>query len=559
VSAGSDDDPIARERARWLAETYGPAAAGAPQRRKRFSTSSAELTQPLQTPADLGDVDYLRDLGFPGEPPFTRGIHPTMYRGRPWTMRQYAGFGSCAQTNERYRYLLGEGVTGLSVAFDLPTQMGYDSDDPLSAGEVGRVGVAIDSVEDMETLLAGIPLESVSISMTINAPASLLLLMLVAVAQRRGMDPSELRGTIQNDILKEYMARGTYIFPPAPSMRLTTDTFAWCAQHAPDWNTISVSGYHVREAGATAVQELAFTLADAIAYCEAARDAGLAFDDFAQRLSFFFNVHNNFLEEVAKFRAARVLWHRIATQRFGSRDPRAQMLRFHTQTAGSTLTAQQPLNNVVRVAIQALAAVLGGTQSLHTNSFDEALGLPMQESVRVALRTQQILAEESGVADVVDALGGSYTIERLTRDLLSAAEAEIGKIDTLGGMVRAIELRHPQAEIERSAYRYQQALEAGERVVVGVNRYAVDELPPAGFVLDPAIEAEQRARLAGVRAARDGAAVERALVRVEEAARGSDNLLPPMLEAVHAQATVGEICSRLRAVFGTYRDSAGGV
>ena len=554
-----DRDAMARARDRWLADTYGSSVARVPERRARFATTSAELPRPLHTPADIADVEFARDIGFPGEPPFARGVQPSMYRSRLWTMRQYAGFGSCKQTNARYRYLLEHGVTGLSVAFDLPTQMGYDSDDPLAAGEVGRVGVAIDTVEDMDALFDAIPLNDVSVSMTINAPASILLLMLVAVAQRRGLDPVKLRGTVQNDILKEYMARGTYIFPPAPSMRLVTDTFAWCAQHTPEWNTISISGYHVREAGSTAVQELAFTLADGIAYCEAASAAGLRFDDFAQRLSFFFNVHNNFLEEIAKFRAARVLWHRIAVERFGSRDPRAQMLRFHAQTAGSTLTAQQPLNNVVRVALQALAAVLGGTQSLHTNSFDEALGLPTEQSVRVALRTQQILADESGVADVIDPLGGSWTVERLTHDLVTAAQAEIAKLDRMGGMVKAIEARYPQGEIERSAYRHQQSLEAGEQIVVGINRYQMEESEPDTFQLDPAIEREQRDRLVRVKAQRDPDALARALARVQQTARGTDNLLPPMLEAIHVRATVGEICYQLRQVFGRYRDSAGGL
>jgi methylmalonyl-CoA mutase N-terminal domain/subunit len=549
-------DPIHEARARWLAEAHGKAVERHPERKETFRNSSGSIPHPLDTPADVEDVDYLRDVGFAGEPPFVRGIQPTMYRGRLWTMRQYAGFGSCKETNERYRYLLDQGVTGLSVAFDLPTQMGFDSDDDVSLGEVGRTGVAIDTVDDMDALFDQIPLDQVSISMTINAPASVLLLMLVAVAKRRGIAPDQLRGTIQNDILKEYIARGTYIFPPGPSMRLITDTFAWCSKHTPRWNTISISGYHIREAGSTAVQELAFTLGDAIAYCEAAtRDAGLPFDTFGRRLSFFFNVHNNFLEEVAKFRAARKLWYEITTQRFGSKDPRSQMLRFHTQTAGSTLTAQQPLNNVVRVTIQTLAAVLGGTQSLHTNSFDEALALPTEESVRVALRTQQIVAHESGVADVIDPLGGSYTVERTTRELADAVRAELKKIDELGGMVRAIELRYPQAEIERSAYRFQKSLESDDEVVVGVNRFQMDDPKPATFQLDPKVEAEQRQRLAEVKASRDDAAVARALDAVEQAARGTGNLLDPMLEAVEARASVGEIAGRLREVFGRYHES----
>jgi len=537
------------QRNRWRREVYDPAVQKHPERRKDFHTSSAPIPHPVDVPGDAP-----ADIGLPGEAPFVRGVQPTMYRGRLWTMRQYAGFGSCKETNERYRYLLDQGVTGLSVAFDLPTQMGFDSDDDIALGEVGRVGVAIDTVEDMDLLLDRIPLDQVSISMTINAPASILLLMLVAVARRRGIDPAVLRGTIQNDILKEYIARGTYIFPPAPSMRLITDTFAWCAENTPKWNTISISGYHIREAGSTAVQELAFTLADAIAYCEAAQAAGLPFDDFAGRLSFFFNVHNNFLEEVAKFRAARALWHRIATRRFGSTNPRAQQLRFHSQTAGSTLTAQQPLNNVVRVTIQTLAAVLGGTQSLHTNSFDEALGLPTEESVRVALRTQQVVAEESGVADIIDPLGGSHTIERMTRELIEATEKEIARIDEMGGMVRAIELRYPQTQIERSAYNYQKALEAGTEIVVGVNRFQSEEPEPEVFQLDPQIEREQRERLAKVRAERDDAGVQAKLDAIQAAAATDTNLLPLMLEAVEARASVGEIAARLRQVFGRYEE-----
>lgn len=537
------------QRDRWRREVYDPAVQRHPERRPDFHTSSAPIPHPVDVPDDDAP-----EIGFPGEAPFVRGIQPTMYRGRLWTMRQYAGFGSCKETNERFRYLLDQGVTGLSVAFDLPTQMGYDSDDDLALGEVGRVGVAIDTMDDMELLLDQIPLDKVSISMTINAPAAVLLLMVVAVARKRGLDPAVLRGTIQNDILKEYIARGTYIFPPQPSMRLITDTFAWCAENTPRWNTISISGYHIREAGSTAVQELAFTLADAIAYCEAAQAAGLPFDDFAERLSFFFNVHNNFLEEVAKFRAARALWHRIATERFGSTKPRAQQLRFHSQTAGSTLTAQQPLNNIVRVTIQTLAAVLGGTQSLHTNSYDEALGLPTEESVRVALRTQQVVAEESGVADVIDPLGGSHTIERMTRELIEATEAEIARIDEMGGMVKAIELRYPQTQIERSAYAYQKALEAETEIVVGVNRHQSEDPEPKVFQLDPRIEQEQRERLTRTRAQRDETDVQAKLDAIQAAATTDANLLPLMLEAIEARASVGEIAGRLRTVFGRYSE-----
>ena len=501
----------------------------------------ADLPEPLEAA-----------LGRPGEYPYTRGIYPTMYRGRLWTMRQYAGFGSAAETNKRYRYLLEQGQTGLSVAFDLPTQMGYDPDAPLAVGEVGRVGVSIATVEDMADLFEGIPLERVSTSMTINATAAILLAFYLAVAERQGVPAARLSGTVQNDILKEYIARGTYIFPPGPSMRLVTDLMAYCRHHVPRWNTISISGYHMREAGCTAVQEVAFTLANAVAYVEAARGAGLAVDEFAPQLSFFFNAHNDFFEEVAKFRAARRLWARIMRERFGARDPRSLMLRFHAQTAGSMLTAQQPENNIVRVTVQALAAVLGGCQSLHTNSMDEALALPTERAVRIALRTQQILAWESGVADVVDPLGGAFLVERLTRDIEEAAEAYLRKIDELGGAVAAIEFM--QREIQEAAYRWQQEVEARARIVVGVNEFVTEEPPPAErFALDPGLADALRERIARFRAARDQDRARRALDALERAARGTDNLLPPILEAVKASVTLGEICDRLRAVFGVHR------
>ncbi|MBI4390806.1 MAG: methylmalonyl-CoA mutase, partial [candidate division NC10 bacterium] len=508
------------------------------------------------TPLDVPNLDYPEDLGFPGEYPFTRGVQPTMYRGRLWTMRQYAGFATAAETNRRFRYLLTQGQTGLSVAFDLPTQIGYDSDDPRAVGEVGKVGVAVDSLEDMAALFEGIPLDRVSTSMTINATAAILLAMYVAVGERQNVPAKALAGTLQNDILKEYIARGTYIFPPGPSMRLITDTFAFCAAEMPRFNAISISGYHIREAGATAAQEVAFTLGNGIAYVEAALRAGLAVDAFASQLSFFFNAHNTFLEEIAKFRAARRLWARIMRERFGARDPRSWMLRFHTQTSGVTLTAQQPENNAVRVALQALAAVLGGTQSLHTNARDEALGLPTEAAALLALRTQQILAHESGVADVVDPLGGAYVVEALTDALEAEAAASLEKIDAMGGMVRAIEVGYVQKEIQEAAYRHQRAVEAGEQVVVGLNAYAAEapvRIPV--FRVDPAVEEEARRRLAALRARRDGAAAGRALDHLEQAARGGENLVPRILECVKSHATVGEICERLRAVFGEYEET----
>jgi methylmalonyl-CoA mutase, N-terminal domain len=489
----------------------------------------------------------------PGEYPFTRGPYPDMYRGRPWTIRQYAGFASAEESNARYRYLLAAGQTGLSIAFDLPTQLGYDSDDPRSLGEVGRTGVAIDSLADMEILLDGIPLGEVSSSMTINAPASLLLLLYELVAEQQGVASSDLRGTVQNDVLKEYVARGNYIFPPKPSMRLTTDLFAYCAERIPRWNTISVSGYHIREAGSTAVQELAFTLSNGIAYCTAAVEAGLSPDDFGERVSFFFNAHNDFFQEVAKFRAARRLWARIMSERFGATNPKAMALRFHAQTGGSTLTAQQPENNVVRVAIQALSAVCGGAQSLHTNAFDEALALPTERSATIALRTQQVIAAEAGTTDTADPLGGSYYIEALTDELAARAWELIERVDGLGGSVAAIERGFVQGEIEQAAFEWQQQVEAGDRVIVGVNRYQDEEGARIELQrIDPEAERRQLERTARVRAGRNAAAAEAALAEVRATARGEGNLLPPMREALRARCTIGEICETLREEWGMY-------
>jgi methylmalonyl-CoA mutase N-terminal domain/subunit len=516
---------------------------------ERRETDSGIEVKPVYSAADAGE----RELEPPGEYPFTRGPYPDMYRGRPWTIRQYAGFGSAEETNARFRYLLARGQTGLSVAFDLPTQLGYDSDDPRAEGEVGRTGVAIDSLADMELLLDGIPLDKVSTSMTINAPAALLLLLYELVAEGQGLSGSELRGTVQNDVLKEYAARGNYIFPPRPSMRIATDLFAYCAERLPSWNTISISGYHIREAGATAVQELAFTLANGIAYCTAAVEAGLSPDDFGERLSFFFNAHNHFFQEVSKFRAARRLWAQIMRERFGATNPRALALRFHAQTGGSTLTAQQPENNIVRVALQALSAVCGGTQSLHTNGFDEALALPSEHAAQVALRTQQIIQHEAGATDTADPFGGSYFIEALTDELERRAAELIERIDALGGAVAAIEHGFVQDEIEQSAYRYTREVESGERIVVGVNSF-VEKSSEAIELhrLDPQAERRQLERTARVRAARDPAAVERALGEVRRVAAGSENLLPAMREALRIHCTVGEICSTLREEFGTY-------
>jgi methylmalonyl-CoA mutase N-terminal domain/subunit len=540
-------------RRRWEEETLLPALKKFPERKPRFQTPSGIPLERVYLPADPGQDDPER-IGYPGEYPFTRGVQPTMYRGRLWTMRQYAGYATAEESNARYRFLLSQGQTGLSVAFDLPTQIGYDPDHPLAAGEVGRVGVSIFTLEEMQRLFDGIPLGTVSTSMTINAPAAVLLAMYVAAAKRQGADPARLRGTIQNDILKEYIARGTYIFPPQPSMRLVTDSIAWCREHLPEWNTISISGYHIREAGSTAVQEVAFTLANAIAYVEAALRAGLEVDSFAPQLAFFFNAHNNFLEEVAKFRAARRLWARIMRDRFKACDPRSQMLRFHTQTGGSTLTAQQPENNVARVTVQALAAVLGGTQSLHTNSMDEALSLPTEKAVQVALRTQQILAHESGVADTVDPLAGSYAVEALTDEIERRAEEYINKIDSLGGAIAAIERGFVQAEIQEAAYRAQRAVEDREQIVVGVNEFAGGEAPDLETLLvDPAVEQRQRERLQAVRARRDGARAAELLGRLATEAKGSANLLPIILECVEQDLSLGEICGALRDVWGEYR------
>lgn len=550
--AGASRVKAARER--WGKEVLSPTLSKAPERRKRFESTSGKEIERLYTPLHLEDFDYLRDLGFPGEYPFTRGVQPTMYRGRFWTMRQYAGFGDARESNNRYRYLLDYGQTGLSVAFDLPTQMGYDSDSPMASGEVGKVGVAIDSLEDMEVLFDRIPLGKVSTSMTINSTAAILLAMYVAVGEKQGVPAERLNGTIQNDILKEYIARGTYIFPPVPSMRVITDIFAFCKDRVSRWNTISISGYHIREAGSTAAQEIAFTLANGIAYVQAAIDAGMSVDSFASRLAFFFNAHNAFLEEVAKFRAARRLWGRIMRERFKAKDPRSWMLRFHTQTAGSSLTAQQPDNNVVRVTIQALSAVLGGTQSLHTNSRDEALSLPTEDSVRIALRTQQVIAHESGAGDTVDPLAGSYCIEALTSALEREAAEYIEKIDRMGGVIRAIDAGYVQKEIQDAAYRYQQEIERKERIVVGMNDFTVAEEAPGKLLkVDPKIEKGQRKRLAELRRKRDNRTVRSALAALEKACRGKENVMPPILSAVRAYATIGEISDVMRGVFGVYR------
>ena len=520
-------------------------------------TSSHIPIRPLYAPADLSGWDLDRDLSYPGEYPFTRGVQPTMYRGRLWTMRQYAGMGDAEESNKRYKYLLANGTTGLSVAFDLPTQIGLDSDHPLAAGEVGKVGVAIDSLEDMQRLFEGIDLTTISTSMTINATASILLALYVAVARRQGADIQRLSGTVQNDVLKEYIARGTYIYPPQQAMRIITDLFAWANQNVPEWNTISVSGYHMREAGSTAVQEVAFTLGNGIAYVQAAVEAGLNIDKFAPRISFFFNAHNNFLEEVAKYRAARRMWARIMRERFRARNPRSWMLRFHTQTAGSTLTAQQPENNIVRVGLQALAAVLGGCQSLHTNSLDEALALPTEDSALIALRTQQIIAQETGVANTIDPVAGSYAIESLTSEIETAAEVYLQKIDALGGMLQAIESGYVQREIQKAAFEYQRAVESKEQIVVGVNEFqAEEERQIPTLRIDPATERDQVAKLRALRARRNGERIAVALQELERRARSDENLLPAILEAVEAYGTVGEMSDSLRRVFGEYEESA---
>ncbi|MCW5949956.1 MAG: methylmalonyl-CoA mutase family protein [Pyrinomonadaceae bacterium] len=525
------------------------------ERRDSFRTSSGfELPNDFN-PGNTEPIEYERDLGAPGEFPYTRGVRRDLYRGRLWTMRQYAGFATAEESNERYKYLLSQGTTGMSVAFDLPTQIGLDSDDPLAAGEVGKVGVAIDSIDDMLTLFDGIPLDQVTTSMTINATASTLLCLYLAVARKQGVAFDKLGGTIQNDILKEYIARGTYIYPPAPSLRLITDTFAYCAAEVPNWNTISISGYHIREAGSTAAQEIAFTLADAICYVQAAKDVGLGVDEFGPRLSFFFNSHNNLIEEIAKFRASRRLWARIMRDRFGAKDPRSMMLRFHTQTAGSTLTAQQPEVNVVRTTIQALAAVLGGTQSLHTNSLDEALGLPTAHAATLALRTQQVIAYESGVADTVDPFAGSYAVEELTTQLERSAMDYIEKIDAMGGMLRAIESGYVQSEIQDAAFEYQRAVESGNAVVVGVNRFTADEEPIPILRVDERVEREQVERVRSVRQSRDAVQAGSSLAAIREAASGTANLLPLILAAVEARVTVGEISGTLRSVWGEYQES----
>lgn len=541
----------------WQDTTLAKALQKAPERQERFEFTSGTEVKTLYAPEDLDGQDYSERIGYPGEYPFTRGIQPTMYRGRLWTMRQYAGFASAEESNKRYRYLLEQGQTGLSIAFDLPTQIGYDSDHPLAQGEIGKVGVAIDTLGDMEVLFQQIPLDRVSTSMTINSTAPVLLAMYIALAQKQGVDPAKLNGTIQNDILKEYIARGTYILPPRPSMRLITDTFKYCGEHVPRWNTISISGYHIREAGSTAAQELAFTLADGIAYVQAAIDVGLDVDNFAGRISFFFASHNNLFEEVAKFRAARRLWASLMKERFGAKDPRSWMLRFHTQTGGCTLTAQQPDNNIIRTTMQALAAVLGGTQSLHTNSRDEAYATPSEEAVTIALRTQQVLAYESGVADSVDPLAGSYFVESLTDTLEAEAMGYIERIDSMGGALAAIEQGFPQREIQESSYRYQKDIENERRVVVGVNKFVSSYPKPSGLLrLDPEVAKRQKERLARVKQERNSDAVSAALKKLEGAARGTENTMPAFLECVAAYATIGEICDVLRDVFGEQREIA---
>ncbi len=550
------DEKFEKAKAKYE-EVVAKSMAKVPERKSPFTSTSGYEIKRLYTPEDLQGFDYMNDLGFPGEYPFTRGVQPTMYRARYWTMRQYAGFGTAEESNKRYKYLLQQGQTGLSVAFDLPTQIGYDSDDPMAEGEVGKVGVAIDSLEDMEILFDGIPLDQVSTSMTINSTAMILLSMYIAVAEKQGVSQDKLSGTIQNDILKEYIARGTYIYPPEPSMRLITNIFEYCSKNMPKWNPISISGYHIREAGSTAAQEVAFTLADAIAYVDTAIKAGLDPNIFGKRLSFFFAAHNNFLEEIAKFRAARRLWAKIMKNRFGVTDPEAMKLRFHTQTGGSTLTAQQPLNNIIRVTIQALAAVLGGTQSLHTNSYDEALGLPTEESARIALRTQQIIAYESGVADTIDPLAGSYVIESMTNEIEKRAMEYIERIDQMGGMIKAIETGYVQKEIHESAYKHQLAVEKGEEIIVGVNKFQITEDLKQKEILkvDPELEKKQRERVKKLKEKRDNEKVKKLLNKIKEVASTDENLFPYVLEAVKVYATVGEISNALREVFGEYTET----
>jgi len=543
------------ERKRWESETHDPSLKKMPERNTPFTTVSGMPIRNLYTPADVSEIDFTNDIGWPGEYPYTRGIHPTMYRSKLWTMRQFTGFGTAAQTNERLRYLVANGGTGLSIAFHLPTLMGHDSDHPNSRGEVGKCGVTIDSLQDMETLFQGIPLDHVTTSMTTNAPAAVLLSMYRAAAEKQGCNAHDLSGTIQNDILKEYLAQKTYIYPPRPSMRLIVNTFQYCAKEMPRWNSISISGYHIREAGSTAVQELAFTLYDGIEYVRWALEAGMDVDDFAPRLSFFFNAHNDLFEEAAKYRAARKIWARVMKERFHAKNQRSWLLRFHTQTAGCSLTAQQPYNNVVRVTIQALAAVLGGTQSLHTNSLDETLALPTEEAVTISLRTQQIIAHESGVANTVDPLAGSYFVERLTRDMEEGCYAYFDKLDSMGGMVNAIERGYPQKEIADASYEYSRACERNDKVIVGVNQFTTEhEKSPDTLYIDESIEREQIARVQELRRTRDQDAVLRALDRVRDAARGTENMMGPIYDAVRVYATLGEICDAMRDVFGEYRE-----
>lgn len=547
---------IKHNKQKWMKDCLDKVKEKYPERKEKFMTSSGVEIKNIYTPDNIADLDYLNDIGFPGQYPFTRGVQPTMYRGRFWTMRQYAGFGTAEESNARYKYLLSQGQTGLSVAFDLPTQIGYDSDHPMAEGEIGKVGVAVDSLLDMEVLFDGIPLDKVSTSMTINAPAAVLLAMYIVLAERQGISLDKLEGTIQNDILKEYIARGTYIFPIEPSLRITTDIFEYCSKNIPKWNTISISGYHIREAGATAVQEVAFTLANGIEYVNAALKAGLNIDDFAPRLSFFFSAHNDLLEEVAKFRAGRRMWARIMKERFNAKDPKSMMLRFHTQTGGSTLTAQQPDNNIIRVALQALAAVLGGTQSLHTNSRDEALALPSEDSVKIALRTQQIIAYESGVCDTPDPLAGSYYVEYLTNQIEEKALQYIKKIDELGGAACAIKSGFIQKEIQDSAYRYQKEIEKGERIIVGLNKFKTEEKYHGNLLkVDHKVEKMQREKLKKLKSERDNEKVKRRLSELKEAACSQENIMPQIIDAVRAYATLGEICDVLRSTFGEYKEN----
>ncbi|MEJ5347127.1 MAG: methylmalonyl-CoA mutase family protein [Desulfosoma sp.] len=552
-----DDKALERIRAgkdNWEKTTLAKTLPKAPERKQVFTSISGTPVERLYTPLDVSGMDYERDLGYPGQYPFTRGVQPTMYRGRFWTMRQYAGFGNARESNARYRYLLEQGQTGLSVAFDLPTQAGYDSDHPLSMGEVGKVGVAIDSLDDMKILFDGIPLDKVTTSMTINAPATVLLAMYLAIAEEQGVPFDKVGGTVQNDILKEIICRGQYIFPPKPSMRLTVDLIDYCFKNVPKWNTISISGYHIREAGSTAAQEMAFTIADGIAYVQACVDRGLAVDSFAPRLSFFFNAFTNVLEEVAKFRAGRRVWARIMKERFGAKDPRSMMMRYHVQTGGVTLTAQQPLNNIVRVALQAYAAALGGCQSLHTNSYDEALCLPTQEAVTVALRTQQIVAEESGATDTIDPLAGSYFVEAMTDKIEAEIEEYIKKIDAMGGTLAAIEQGYIQKEIQDSAYRFQKEIESGERVYVGINKYTMEEPEPTNLLkVDMKVGEIEAAKLQKLRAERDQAKWKAALDKLREVSQSDENVMPAVIEAVKARATIGEICDVWREIFGEYR------